>query len=285
MPSRTTISYGPSRIVGVDDVQALREELTMEDLLKTPFLDGLLNYEIILLYMGLVLFAVGILALLLAVVFNRTYRGALGVVLLSLIFVGYPSVQGLSVKTEFGDLVAQLNHEKGHPVTQAQKDATAETINKLTPRARTPQQKAILAEAWRDIGDQQKAFDLANEVNLTTAPVAVRDVVTPILTSELKNEVADASISSTPRIAANIDTSKVQNLVSKLDNPSLSLSADEHATLAAGNVALGNDRAATINVRNAQALNRDVTINHQVLQRAVKSEAVQRANQAPSIAH
>jgi hypothetical protein len=247
----------------------------MDEVLKSPFFAGLLNYEIVLLGMGVVLFAVSIIALLIAFIRDRSIVGPASTVLLSVLCVGYPAVQGFSVKGDFGELNAQFNHPGAPaPISENDRGKEQRRIEDLIPRARTPEQKAILAAAYRGIGEQEKAYELARQIDPASSPVAVRQSLAPIFTAQLREDLSKVKIPASPDVSAPPATSQqMSNLVARLNDPSIRLTDQQHVTLATAKIALNDDASAARNIRAAKAINPNVHIDAQVMQRASTAAA------------
>lgn len=243
------------------------------------FLAGLHGYEIVVIVLGLLLFLVGLWAVIQAVRKSAAVTGGIGIacVVISLVFVGYPSIKSFSVKTgEFNADFTKLDEQFGRgetPVLSRQEQqAVAASIENLAPHADTPQQKAILANAYRGIGDVDKAFALAEKVDASNAPPAVKSSLAPVFAAKLRQTVQDVPMAA----AAKVDPGKaaqIESLVKKLDVPSANLSAQAHVTVAEGYAALGKDAQAATSLNRAQAIRRDVRVDPQLLQRLNRAPA------------
>lgn len=232
------------------------------------FFAGLLGYEIVLLAMGVLLFLVGLWVVIQAAKKSSAVMGSLGVVcvVLSMLFVGYPSLTSFSVKNDFLELQAQFGNGETPSLSKEQQQVTAAKIEALAPRADTPQQKAIIANAYRGIGDVDKAFAIAEKVDTPGAPTAVQRALVPVFAAKLKQAVQD--VPATPNVT--VDAAKaaqIGTLVKKLDQSAVQLPAQTRVTIAQGYAVLGNDAKAIANIDKAQAIQRDVKIDAHLLQR------------------
>lgn len=243
------------------------------------FFAGLHGYEIVVIGLGLLLFLVGLWAVIQAVRRSAAVTGGIGIacVVISLVFVGYPSIKSFSFGTDqFNAQFTRLDEQFGHGETpvlsKEQQQALAANIEALAPHADTPQQKAILANAYRGIGDVDKAFALAENVDASNAPPAVKSSLAPVFAAKLKQTVQDVPIAA----AAKVDPGKaaqIESLVKRLGVPSANLSAQAHVTVAEGYAALGRDAQAAASLERAQAIKRDVRVDPQLLQRLNRAPA------------
>jgi len=237
------------------------------------FFAGLQGYEFVVIGLGLLLFLVGLWAVIQAVRRSTAVTGGIGIacVVISLVFVGYPSIKSFSIGTsqfnaQFTRLDAQFGRGETPALSTQQQQAVAADIEALAPHANTPQQKAILANAYRGIGDVDKAFALAETIDASNAPPAVKSSLTPVFAAKLKQTVQDVPIAT----GAKVDPAKaapIESLVNKLDVPSATLSAQAHVSLAEGYAALGKDAKAAASLDRARAIKRDVQVDPQLLQR------------------
>ena len=227
---------------------------------------GLLTYEIVALAAGALLFLVGVWAVIQGVRKSVAATSGVGIacVVLSLLFIGYPSLKSLSVKNGFLELDAAFGNGETPTLSKEQQQQAIAKIDALAPRASTPEQKAILANAYRGVGELGRALTLAEKVDASNAPADVKKTLAPVFAARLKQAVQalPGTGAADPAKAAEIDS-----LVKKLDVPAADLSAQTRVTLAEGYAALGKDASAAANLDKAQAIKRDVHVDARLLQR------------------
>jgi hypothetical protein len=240
----------------------------METKTDVGILAGLLGYEIVLLAMGVLLFLVGIWALVRAIGKGSSFVGPLLIFPIALLFAGYPGLQGFNIKSEFGELGAQFGHGQSPALSPEQQQAAAKKIDALAPRASTPEQQAIIANAYRGIGDVDKAYTLATKIDATKAPVELSKSLAPVYEAKLKQTVQDVPVAPTPgRTVDPAKAAQIDKLVRQLDTPAASLPAQTWVTIARANAALGNDTRAAASLDKAQAIQHDVRIDPHLLER------------------
>ncbi len=238
-------------------------------------LANLYSYEIVLLALGVLLFLVGLWALVRCVRKSSVANGGIGVTcaLISLLFIGYPSLRSFSIKNEFLQLEAQFADGKTPNLsTQQQQDVLA-TIETLAPRASTPEQNAVIANAYRGVGAVDKAYAIAEKVDASDPPPAVKSALAPVFAAKLRQAVEDVPV--TPGAAVDSGrAAQIESLVKKLDVPAAELPAPTRVTIAKGYVVLGKEASAEANIAKAQAIKPDVRVDPRLLERLNRAPAL-----------
>jgi len=232
---------------------------------RGPF-EGLYSYEIVMLVLGAVLFVVLLGLLVYNVIKQRKYGGLLVFFLATIPMIGYPSVQSI----KFGKGLDELDKvAKGGTgaVAPDQKAATEKTIDFVEARGRTPQVQATVANAYRAIGDVDKAYTLAEKVSAAAPSEQIAKTLVPIYEAKLKQ-----AVQSLPPGAATggIDagkTAEISKIARQLEAQPVTLSAQTRVTLAHGYAAIGDASKAAASVDKARAIQRDVPVDAELLQR------------------
>ncbi|MEO5558132.1 MAG: hypothetical protein ABIO49_00480 [Dokdonella sp.] len=243
----------------------------MEITIERGLFTGLYSYEIALLAMGVALFLVGIWALIRAIRKDGSLVQPLAIFPFVLVFAGYPSLQAVKFDEAALALNRAANTAADQPHSPSQKQAIDDSAAIVLARAPTLHAQVVAANAYRAIGEVDKAYALAEKVDAAKPPTDVAKALAPVFEAKLKQTVQSVPISTTPGSTVDpLQAAQIDKLVKQLDTPAANLSAQTRVTIARGYLALGNDARAATNIDKAQALQHDVKIDPSLLQRLSK---------------
>lgn len=230
---------------------------------RGPF-TGLYAYEIALLAMGVVLFAVAIWALVRAIRSNASPVGALSIFPFVLVFAGYPSIKAVN----FGDALKIVSEAAGQAdttVTPERKHEIDEAAATVLSRLPTAKAQAVVANAYRNTGELDKAYRLATQVGAApSVEPEVKRALVPVFAAKLEAAVREGES------GAAVDPARRETIaatVRQLDATGVDLPAQTRVTVAQGYAALGDEAKANINLDQAQAKQRDVRVDPRLLRR------------------
>jgi tetratricopeptide (TPR) repeat protein len=226
------------------------------------FFDGLYSYELIMLGMRVVLFIVAIWLLIRTALKGASIVGPLAILPFVLVFAGYPSIQSI----KFGEGVTEVEKisSGGLPAnaTAQQKAAAERQIADIEQRASTPQLQVAVANAWRRIGNLDKAYQVAQKVNTQKPSEQITKALVPIYAEKLDQAVSAAPASQPADQNKRDEISKVST---ELQAQTKALPAEAHVSLAKAHVALGQNAQAAASVEAARKIDPNVHIDANVL--------------------
>ena len=122
-------------------------------------IEGLFLYELVLLTLGILLF----IALLVRVVikdFNLTYGAGF---LISLIFIGYPSIQSFSFSKDIVNVEKYAKQLAENPEDQGAEENLRQSLDKVEKRAGSADNLATISDAHLELGEEEKAEKFVEE--------------------------------------------------------------------------------------------------------------------------
>lgn len=152
--------------------------------------DARYRYEIVLLILGVVLFFVTLWAIVRAVRRDRCLWGPLPLLLFVVVFIGYPNVQAVQL-SQAADEVTKLATSADTPApmsAHAQQRATAQ-IALVAKRPGTTNKLAVVANAYRAVGQTDAALATARKVDASNPPPAIAHALAPIYETRSKQTV------------------------------------------------------------------------------------------------
>ncbi|MEO5627240.1 MAG: hypothetical protein ABIQ70_14645 [Dokdonella sp.] len=240
----------------------------MEITIERGFFSGLYSYEIALLAMGVALFLVGIWALILAIRKDGSLVQPLAIFPFVLVFAGYPSLQAVKFDEAALALNRAANTAVDQPRSPSQKQVIEDSAAMVLARAPSLHAQVVAANAYRAIGEVDKAYALAEKVDAAKPPTDVAKALAPVFEAKLTQTVQELPIAETPGAAMDpAQMAQIDKLVKRLDTPAANLPAQTRVTIARGYLALGDDAKAATNVDKALVLQHDVKVDPKVLQR------------------
>ncbi len=145
-------------------------------------LEGLLDYEKVLLLLGILLFLVLMVILIILVVQKRQIKPLLAFFLVPILMIGYPSVK----KIQYGNLLVELNRQTEKAGQASSDEGDRQELNETLKevKRRTPKKAETfvnIARAEAVLGDTTEALKFVN-MALDKAPENMRAI-------ELRNRI------------------------------------------------------------------------------------------------
>lgn len=228
------------------------------------FFDGLYGYEVIMLGMGVILFIVAVWLLIRTALKGGSIVGPLAILPFVVIFAGYPSIQSI----KFGDGVTEVQKISrvglAADATAEQKAAAEKQIADVEQRATTPQLQVAVANAWRRLGNLDKAYQVAQKVNAEKPSEQITKALVPIYTEKLDQTVAAAPTSQS------VDQNKreeISRVSAELQAQTKALPAEAHISLAQAQAALGQSDKAAASVETAKRVDPNVRIDPTLIEK------------------
>jgi tetratricopeptide (TPR) repeat protein len=126
--------------------------------------DGLLQYEIILSFLGIILFLVLLFLTVYMVITNRKVNKILAFYMVPIIMIGFPGIKKIQFKGAILDLKTQVELSSSSGSTPDQKAEIAGMISDInTDRISSPESYLIVAKAYAITGDTLNAYKSAEE--------------------------------------------------------------------------------------------------------------------------
>jgi hypothetical protein len=150
-------------------------------------LEGLLNYEKVLLLLGILLFLVLMVVLIILVVQKRQIKSLLAFFLVPILMIGYPSVK----KIQYGNFLVEFNRQttKAEQVSSDARELQelSETVEEIKRRSPTKTSTLMtIARAEAVLGDTAEALKFVN--------MALDRVPENMDAIELKNKIHSPAI-------------------------------------------------------------------------------------------
>ena len=236
-------------------------EVTIE---RGPF-TGLYTYEIVMIVMGVVLFAVAIWALVRAIRADKPFFSHLSIFLVVALLVGFPSVKAVKLGEDLKTVSEAAAGNTGDAATPERKRVVDAAAANVLSRLPTAQARVAVANAYRATGDVDKAYALAADVGKTDTTPEVKRALAPVFAAKL-----EAAVREVPPAATVSDPAKreaIAAVVRQLDATGIALSPQARVTMAQGLAAIGDDAKAKANLERAQAQQRNVRVDPRLLTR------------------
>lgn len=251
--------------------------------------DGLLDYEMLMLICGFILFVFALVAITLMIVQRRDFKAAMALIVFAIMLMGFPGIQAI----KFSNGVVELDRIRSQPEgTQdpGQKQQDQQLLVRLQHRAGDdPALQAKVADGYRAIGNVKAGYALAQSVLRQKPSPAVQKTLIPVLTARLNQVQAAAPAPAAPRPmgattpGAVVRTQPAQRaprsvspaqqvqiatVAQQLQNLSAPLPAASHVALARAWAAAGRPQQARSNVDAAIRIDPAIKINPALLQPA-----------------
>jgi hypothetical protein len=227
----------------------------MFDSVFKSLFEGLRGYEILMVVLGTLFFIVLLVRLMRT---RDNYGGLIAFFLLAIVMIGYPSIQKIKYDNGVVEIDKIGSGEVPAPTDAAGRASVAETLAFVEQRAPTPITQARVAAVYQRIGDETKAYDIAQKV----APGASAEVATtlaPIFTAKLKALPVEQPTATQQQ--------EIATLTKHLETAKLT--PEQQVTLAGGQAALGKKEDAAKTVEAAKRLDPRITISPK-LERALQ---------------
>jgi hypothetical protein len=129
------------------------------------FFEGLLPYEIVLLIMGGILFAVLLFMLIYFVINKRSYMGILPFFIIAIIMVGFPSIQKIKIDNGIIEIEKLSKTVEQNPAdTEAKRKLEIKLKEVGDRQISTSRNLKILEKASIAVGNDQMAVDYRNKL-------------------------------------------------------------------------------------------------------------------------
>jgi len=123
------------------------------------FFEGLLFYELVLLVLGVLLFLVLLFALIYSIIKKRDLKVLALFFVLSIIMIGYPSIQKIKFDNGVVELEKRTRELKENPANTAAQNELTKSLSEIEKRPTTnPTTLVKIADAQAAIGDTAKAL-------------------------------------------------------------------------------------------------------------------------------
>ncbi|MGB2698675.1 MAG: hypothetical protein WBD28_12575 [Candidatus Zixiibacteriota bacterium] len=146
--------------------------------------EGLLPHEIVLLYLGILLFLVLLFVLVYYVIQSRKIKALPAFFMVPIIMIAWPSIQKVSIAGVTAEMQRRTEYVKQNPTDLEAKAELAKSVEEIEKRhISSSDTQIILADAHAALGDTSKALSYVNRV-LTEQPqdtAAVNRKVTLLL--------------------------------------------------------------------------------------------------------
>ena len=252
--------------------------------------ERLIGYEKLMPISGLILFVFTLVAVAVLLAHRRDFKMAMVLIVFSIVLMAFPSTQATRFNDDMGE-IDNIRAQPTAPTDPSQKVAAQVALENLAQRAGgNPQLLAKISDRYRAIGEVHKAYQLALSL-LDNDPLApVRSTLVPVLTAELNEVEAAASIpipaaipcslspatcspdatatpAATPTATA-VTQKQIATIAIKLQNTGAAPLAASHAALAKVYV-VGQPKQAQANVDAALRLDAGIKINASFLHAAM----------------
>lgn len=122
-------------------------------------LEGLLSFERVLAVLGIVLFAVLVLAFVMFVFQKRSVNGLLPFFLLPIVMIGFPGIKKISYENGKIELETALVRAEQNPNDKVAQEGLRAAVEKVAPRASDdPKTNVLVARAFRKLGQPERAL-------------------------------------------------------------------------------------------------------------------------------
>lgn len=229
---------------------------------------GLYGYESLMLVCGLLLFLVGVVAIVVLLAQKRDVKAGLYVVGAAVVLMGFPGIQAVKV----GNGIVELDRIIQQPAAAQSADEKAQAQVVLDNlRSRTtddPTVQAKVAAGYNVIGDTDTAYTIADGLLGKTASPAVQQTLEPVLVARLDQLQAGAppagpvnkGIAPAPP-AARANLQATEKVAAQLQSMSARLPASSHIVLARAYARLGQPERAQASVNAALKLDPRVPVS------------------------
>jgi tetratricopeptide (TPR) repeat protein len=160
--------------------------------------EGLLQYEIMLLILGVIFFLLLLFLLVYMIIKERKFGSMLGFFVIPIVMIGFPGIK----KIQFKDWMIELREEMAQTTDSTpapgRQDQIEEILGKINPeRISSYDNSLLVAEAYTFVGDSLKAFQSAEKA-LEAEPSSQQ-------ATELKTRLSDS-----PRVRVEMKIREVQ---------------------------------------------------------------------------
>lgn len=125
--------------------------------------DGLLLYEITLLFLGVLLFVILCIGLLYYILKNEPVNKLLFFFLIPVIMIGYPGINQISISNDKIELTKYQQKLIDNPNDSVAREKVEQITEKLEKRASNPRDLVQISTSNLLLGNTEKAIILANE--------------------------------------------------------------------------------------------------------------------------
>lgn len=174
--------------------------------------DGLLLYEITLIFLGVLLFVILCIGLMVYILKKEPVKNLLFFFLIPIVMIGFPGINQISISNDKIELTKNQQKLIDNPNDSIAREKVEQITEKLENRASSPQDLVQISTSNLLLGNSEKAISLADKALVSDGENMAAREIKSLASVQLKAQKADTVGSGSPAESTRIIKSDFQRL-------------------------------------------------------------------------